>query len=121
MKKLLIFLAACIVIVAAFFLSSAFTMDKEKKQGNYMHFEYRGAGYSEADYETVGNWISVGGDAPGTNPCIAGTNHICVLRVDQTQLSTNPLLTLPEKLALFLQDQPSASDYVNANYVYQKQ
>lgn len=120
MKKVILCSSASIFILVAFVISSAFTSNKAGSISHYEHFEYSGAGDSETDFENAVNWTALGGESPGTNPCIPGVNRICVIRVDLSLLSTNPLLTLPEKLALFLQAQSSASDFVNSNYVYMK-
>lgn len=125
MKKLSIFLVATIAVVAVFFVSSAFTDAKANKQVTYEYFQYSASAYTETDFETSTNWISLGTSNPISNPCASGSAHSCVVRVDQSQLSTNPFLTLPEKMALYLQNisgTTGASDYVNnaSNYTYQK-
>lgn len=120
MKKVILCSVASIFILVAFVVSSAFTSNKAGTVSYYEHFEYNGAGDSETDFENAVNWTALGGEAPGTSPCLPGMNRICVIRVDLSLLSTNPLLTLPEKLALFLQAQSSASDFVYSNYVYMK-
>lgn len=122
MKRFSIFLFSSIAVTALLFFASAFTRSNEKKQITYEYFQYSASVYGETDFESAGNWISLGTSNPGTNPCTAGTAHSCVVRVDQSSLSTNPLLTLPEKMALFLQNQGSAASYVNSgsNYTYQK-
>lgn len=122
MKRFSIILFSSIAIFAVLFVGSAFTKDAEKKQITYEYFQYNASVYGETDFETAGNWISIGTSNPGSNPCTAGTAHSCVVRVDQSLLSTNPLLTLPEKMAQYLQNQGSAASYVNSgsNYTYQK-
>ena len=120
MKKLSIFLVATTAVVAVFFASSAFTADKAKKQTTYEHFQYTATVYGETDFENAANWISLGTTDPSTNPCITSGTRVCVARVDQSALSTNPLLTLPEKMALFLQNQGSADTYVNGNRTHTK-
>lgn len=122
MKRFSILLFSSIAVIAVLFVGSAFTKDAGKKQITYEYFQYSASAYGENDFETSGNWISLGTSNPGSNPCTSGTAHSCVVRVDQSSLSTNPLLTLPEKMALFLQNQSSAASYVNSssNYTYQK-
>lgn len=125
MKKLSLLLVATIAVLAIFFVSSAFTSDISNQQFIYEYFEYDTIAYSEIEYETAINWTALGTTAPVASPCTPGVIHICVVRVEQSLLSTNPLLTLPEKMALFLQGLPGptgASDYVNnpSYYVYQK-
>jgi hypothetical protein len=121
MKKLSIFLVATIAVVSLFFVNSAFTSgDKTTKPPVYEHFEYIGSSYNEADFENDANWISLGTSNPASNPCTPGSTRICVVAVDETQLSTNPSLTLPEKMELFLIGEPSADTYVNGNATYKK-
>jgi hypothetical protein len=134
MKRSFILLFSSIAVIAVFFVSSAFkkdkkatksaasalTKDKAPKQTVYEHFQFIGSSYNEADFENDANWISLGTTNPTTNPCTSGSSRICVVAVDQSQLSTNPLLTLPEKMELFLVNQASADTYVNNNWTYQK-
>lgn len=120
MKRFSIVLSVAVLVLAA--VASAFTNHETPAQITYEHFQYTAGVYGETDFENAANWSALGTSNPSSNPCISGSSRICVLRVDQSQLSTDPLLTMPEKLALFLQNQSSADTYVNTagNYTYQK-
>lgn len=115
--------ALSFIAAALFFAASAFTKSTSEKQTVYEYFQYTGTSYNEADFENDANWISLGTASPGSNPCINGGTRVCVARVDQSQLSTNPLLTLPEKMELFLINEASADAFVNnsGNQTYTKQ
>jgi hypothetical protein len=120
-------LAATLFIIAIVIAGSAFIKlnPDNKKQVTYDYFQYNSINYTEGAYETSGNWGYIGTSNPGSNPCSAGTSHSCVVKVDHSQLSTDPSLTMPQKVALFLQGRPGitgASDYVNSssNYTYRK-
>jgi hypothetical protein len=105
--------ALSFIAVALFFAASAFTKNNAEKQTVYEHFQYIGSSYNEADFENDANWISLGTTNPSTNPCTTSGSRVCVAKVDQSQLSTNPFLTLPEKMELFLINEASADTYVN--------
>jgi hypothetical protein len=123
MKPLLIVFLLTFTPVAFFFIASAFTNDTSKKQNVYQYFHYTDSAYSEIRFENDANWSSLGTTNPSTSPCIDGIAKTCVLRIDQSLPSNDPFLSLPEKFALFLQNQPGpigATDFVNDNYTYRK-
>ena len=111
MKRISI--ALSLVVIATLVVASAFTKTNAPKQTVYEYFQYTATSYNEADFENDANWISLGTTNPSTNPCTTSGTRVCVAKVDQSQLSTNPLLTLPEKMELFLINQASADTYVN--------
>lgn len=121
MKRISI--ALSLVVIATLVVASAFTKTTAPKQTVYEHFQYTASAYNESDFETAANWTSIGTTSPGSNPCIIDGTRVCVAKVDQSQLSTNPLLTMPEKFVLYLQGQASADTYVNtvSNRPYTKQ
>jgi hypothetical protein len=111
------------IAVALFFAASAFTKNNNKKQTVYEHFQYIGATYSEPNFENDANWSSLGTTNPSTNPCADGNVKTCVMRIDQSLLSTDPDLSLPEKAALYLQNESGttgATDFVNSNFTHRK-
>lgn len=118
---------ASLFVVAIVVAGSAFVKANKhaKKPITLDYFQYTASSYGETDYENSANWSYIGTSKPGTNPCSSGSSHTCVLRIDDSQLSTDPSLTMPQRIALFLQNQSDpngASNFVNNvnNYEYRK-
>ncbi|SEM57800.1 hypothetical protein SAMN05216436_105229 [bacterium A37T11] len=90
------------------------------KKQNYVYFYYDNNTYTPAAYIIEGNW------AQQTNPTdCGGSAHICVLQVDESLLSTDPGLSMEEKLnqyltSLYDDDPSSVTDFVNDNAFYSR-
>ncbi|MBI3717393.1 MAG: hypothetical protein HY252_02190 [Sphingobacteriales bacterium] len=125
-KSGMISLFATVFVVAIVVAGSAFIKKGNvKPQITYDYFQYTASSYGETDYENSGNWSSLGTSNPGSNPCTNGSTHTCVLKIDDSRLSTDPSLTMPQKIALFLQNQSDPNGATNfvtnaSNYTYRK-
>ncbi len=123
MKRFLIVFLTIVGSSAIFIISSGFDKDNSKKQIVYEHYQFLGSTYSELYFENEYNWLALGNTNPSINPCSTGARETCVLRIDQSLLSTDLSLSLAERLALYLQSLPGvlgSTNYVNSNYTYRK-
>lgn len=83
------------------------------------YFQYTGSIYSDAGYTNAANWNYMGTTAPSSNPCTNGSNHVCVLEIDQDDLDGASGSSETDRLANYLSS-VGASSFVNSNATYKK-
>lgn len=122
-------LPMAVIVIAGVFAFKTQNLGEKKTVSNGIvaeeFFRYIPSVYTEIGFEDAASWTYIGTSNPALNPCVNGT-HPCIVKVDQSQLPSNPALSMPEKMAFFLQSQPGtmgATVYATApsNVTHKKQ
>jgi hypothetical protein len=115
------FLAIFAIVLAVGF--TAFTTVDSVDRTVYYYFQFTPQLNGETDYELNTNWIYRG--TSSSTPCSAGSNYVCLVKIDQTLIAGTTDIQKRDNYATFLANEAGttgATDFVEdaANLVNEK-
>ena len=109
LKKISLGLAALCLAFGLVFSMSAFKSKANAGKRALVYFKYNGSTFNEANYRNIENWEHI---TDPEAPSCAGTSDICVLSVDDADLTAPG--TMEEKLDDFFNNELAAPNEVNS-------